>query len=131
MTLLSRQAILAAEDLKTEDVPVPEWGGTVRVRTISAKERDAFEDSLSVGEGKARKTNIVNLRAKLVGLCCIDEGGARVFTDADLEALGAKSASVVDRIFSVAQRLNGLTKEDVEALEKNSGAGLSASSPST
>lgn len=35
MTILTKQAILTAQDLKTEDVAVPEWGGEVRVRTLN------------------------------------------------------------------------------------------------
>ena len=31
MAILSKAVILAAVDLKTEDVAVPEWGGEVRV----------------------------------------------------------------------------------------------------
>jgi hypothetical protein len=36
MTLLSKTAILCANDLQTEDVDVPEWGGAVRVRSFIA-----------------------------------------------------------------------------------------------
>ena len=32
LNLLSRDAILQAQDLPHEDVEVPEWGGMVRVR---------------------------------------------------------------------------------------------------
>ncbi len=35
MTLISKTAILAAQDLQTEDVEVPEWGGAVRVRVVA------------------------------------------------------------------------------------------------
>ena len=35
MNLLSKTAILAAQDLQTEDVEVPEWGGAVRVRVAA------------------------------------------------------------------------------------------------
>ena len=46
MTLLSKTAILTANDLQTEDVEVPEWGGAVRVRSFTGRERDAFESSM-------------------------------------------------------------------------------------
>ena len=46
MTLLTKSAILAANDLKTQDVDVPEWGGAVRVRAFSGRERDAFEQAV-------------------------------------------------------------------------------------
>jgi hypothetical protein len=47
MTLLSKSAILCANDLQTEDVDVPEWGGAVRVRSFTGRELDAFEASIS------------------------------------------------------------------------------------
>jgi hypothetical protein len=42
---LTRDAILQAPDLQGEDVAVPEWGGTVRVRGLSGAQRDAYEAS--------------------------------------------------------------------------------------
>ena len=29
--ILNRDAILGAQDIPTEDIPVPEWGGSVRI----------------------------------------------------------------------------------------------------
>lgn len=120
MTLLSKSQILAAADLVTEDVEVPEWGGTVRVRAITAAERDAFETSV-VGDGKGKR-NLVNLRARLAALAVVDEAGQRLFTDSEVEVLGGKSGAALDRVYSVAQRLSGLTEQEVQALEGNSGA---------
>ena len=42
MNILSKDAILAADDLPRETVHVPEWGGDVYVRTMSGTDRDAF-----------------------------------------------------------------------------------------
>lgn len=119
-SLLSREAILAVPDLQSEVVNVPEWGGDVKVQGLTGAQRDAFEGSVMLGKGKDRDVNLKNLRAKLVALSIVDEKGARLFTDADVNALGAKSATALNRVFEVAQRLSGLTGEDVEALEKNS-----------
>jgi len=46
MGLLTRDAILEAQDLQHEEVYIPEWGGSVRVRTLTGAERDAFEQSI-------------------------------------------------------------------------------------
>src|SRR5690349_7103464 len=117
MSLLSRDAILQAEDHKTEDVDVPEWGGTVRVRSLSGAERDAYEAHIvQVGADGSKKVNVKNLRGKLVSLTCIDEDGGRLFSDEDAEALGAKSAAALERVFDVARHLSGLTEDDVEEL---------------
>ena len=126
MSLLSKTAILAAQDLQTEDVEVPEWGGTVRVRSFTGRERDAFEASMVRGEGRDRKVDLTNMRARLVGLTVIDETGQRLFTDEEVDLLGAKSGAALDRVFAIAQKLNGLSGADVEELSKNSGGVPSA-----
>ena len=130
MTLLSKTAILAANDLKSEDIEVPEWGGAVRVRSFTGRERDAFEASMVRGDGKDRKVDLTNMRARLVGLTVIDETGQRLFTDEEVDLLGAKSGAALDRVFAVAQKLNGLSGADVEELSKNSSGVPSAVSTS-
>lgn len=118
--LLTKDAILAAEDAVFEDVHVPEWGGTVRVKALSGAERDRFEALITgAGSGKKRRGNWDNVRARLVALTIIDDKGKTIFSPRDVEALGNKSASALDRVFSVAQRLAGITDADVEELEEN------------
>lgn len=119
MALLSRETILQAQDLPMERVPVPEWGGEVIVRGLTAAERDQFEQSIVETRGKNTKVNLRNIRAKLVVLCCVDEQGNRIFCDEDAEVLGRKSAVALNRVFEVAQRLSGLRPEDVEELAGN------------
>lgn len=117
MTLLTKDAILAANDRETVDVEVPEWGGTVRVRALSGAERDAYEVALAgVRPDGSPRINLVNVRARLVALAVVDETGARMFDDADVKALGEKSGVALQRVFEVAQRLSGMTDEDIEEL---------------
>ena len=126
---LNRAEILAQDDLKYEDVEVPEWGGAmVRVRSLNASERDRFEASTVQRNGKKVTTNLENIRARLVLLCLVDEKGERLFDEGDTYPLGGKSAAALDRIFTVAQRLNGLRDEDVDELAKNSNGDQGADS---
>lgn len=114
--LLTKDQILKANDLPTEDVPVPEWGGTVRLRTLMGTERDEFEAGSLKGKGKNREVNLANLRARLVGLCITDAAGNRLFDDSDIRALGRKSSKALARVFEACQKLNGLGDDDVEEL---------------
>ena len=129
---LSKAEILAQNDLKTEDIQIPEWGGAwVRVRTLNASERDWFEASTIERRGKNVTQNLRNIRARLCLLCLIDPAtNDRLFAEEDEFPLGGKSAAAIDRIFQVAQRLNGLRDEDVDELAKNSNAGQPDDSPS-
>ena len=130
--LLSKDDILKADDIETREVPVPEWGGTVRVRALSGKDRDAYEASCMQERSKGQMVrNLANVRAKLVVRSIIDADGNRIFADTDANALGAKSAAALDRVFAVAAELSRLSEEDVDELAGNSGAVQSGGSTST
>jgi len=116
MKYLNRDDILAVQDIKIEEVEVPEWGGSVYVKGMTGTERDQFESSIVQQRGKSHNVNMVNIRAKLSSQAICDRAGKRLFSDADVKALGAKSATALQRVFDVAQRLSGITSEDVEEL---------------
>ena len=116
MPVLNREDILAAEDILTESVDVPEWGGKVFVKGITGKERGKFEANVILNPGKNQKLNMVDMRAMLGSLTMVDESGKKLFTRADVKALNEKSAAPLDRVFEVAQRLSGLSDDAVEEL---------------
>ncbi len=84
------------------------------MRGLTGTERDAWEASI-IGDGK--KQNLANLRANLVGRCLVNEDGERLFTEAELAALGRKGAAALDRLFTRAQELSGLRQADLEKIE--------------
>ncbi len=118
MGLLNKDQILNADDLATQDVYVPQWGGGVRIRTMTASERDRFEQQIFSGQNKDDRRE--NVRATMLSLCIVGEDGSRLFGEKDIKALGGKSAAAVDKIFSEIQRLNRISDEDVEDAVKNS-----------
>lgn len=127
MGYLSREAILAAPDLTFEDVAVPEWGGTVRLRGLTGAERDQYEAEFLRIDTSGRKVKydmeLGNARARLVALSVVDGQGQRLFDERDVEALGRKSGAALDRVYAAAKRLSGLSEEDMEELQKNSRRG--------
>ena len=128
---LTKDQIFEANDLQSESVEVPEWAGSVLVRTMTGADRDAFEASMitTLPDG-TRKPNMANMRAKLVALTVVDDAGNRVFDVSDVDRLALKSATALERVFNAAQRINGLGVQAEEMAAKNSAAGLSASSTS-
>ena len=112
--MLNRDAILKADDRRTAVVEVPEWGGSVTIAEMSGKDRDAFEAAFM-----DESNRFVNLRARMCAISVVDEAGARLFTDADIEALGKKSGKALDRVFSAIQRLNALSDADIEEIQGN------------
>lgn len=116
---LGREDILATDDRQYNDIEVPEWGGTVRVRGMSGTQRDEYEASIIEQRGSDRKVNLRNARAKLVARCIVDGDGRTIFTSDDVSALGRKSAVALERVFDEARRLSGMTEGDVERLAEN------------
>lgn len=117
--LLCRESILASKDIKTQEVEVPEWNGNVLVKSLSGSERDAYEASIIDIKGKDVQMNRKNVRAKLLVQCIVDKDLNPIFSAADVEILGKKSAAALDRVFTVAQKLSGISNNDLEELEKN------------
>lgn len=124
--LLSRDDILKADDLETEDVAVPEWApkGTadpsackLRLRMLTGQERDRFERMMQEAQSNnSKRKNAENFRARMVALCAIDDHGNKLFNVNDIAALGTKSSKALSRVFDACQEMNGFSESDVEDL---------------
>lgn len=121
MALLGRTEILEAEDREYDVIPCPEWGGDVRISSISGRQRDEYEQSMVEQKGSDRKLNMRNARAKLIILCAVDEQGQKLFTAEDIRRLGAKNAKPLDRLFDACQVLAGLSEDDIKDMTENFG----------
>jgi hypothetical protein len=114
MALLSRDSILKAQDVATKDVQVPEWGGAIRVRSMTVAERNEFARR-SAAEG----ANAVGVSAWLVSVLAVDESGARLFTPEDVQALEARNFKAVDTVVNAILEVNAMGVAAVEAAAKN------------
>lgn len=118
MEKLTKQQILSADDMKTEEVEVPEWGGTIIVKAMTGRERDLFDSQIFKADQAGEEPNI---RAVLASTSVVDEKGMRLFTTpAEVEILGKKSSVALERVCDAARRLSGIGKEEVDTLGKKS-----------
>ena len=152
-TVLSRDEILNAKDTKIEFVETPEWAPAghknpsefgVFVKGLSGAARDSFEmamleqrrvTSATTGRKKdIQVINLKNLRAKLVVRCAVDRPDPdlahEIFEMSDVDLLGEKSASALNRIYMKARELSGLSDEDVDELTAELGEDQSGASGS-
>lgn len=145
LQLLSREQILGAADVQSRDIECPEWGGTVRIGGLTAKARAFFmkrsaERRLAAeAKAKAEKRDMTDMEKAqsefeiemlLVAFSAIDDKGNLLFTDADIAALGRKSAAPMTRCAAAAMELAGLTTQAAEAEVKNSAPASSSDSSS-
>jgi len=130
MALLTKEQILRVKDIETRTVHVPEWGGDVLVRSLSATERDYFESKLVDQSGGKVRANLQNIKARLASMAIVDEDGNRVFTEQEIAILGTKSAAALNRISEAITDMSGISKKDMDELAGNSEAMTSEGSPS-
>lgn len=114
--MLSSEDILGFDDSNIEPISIPEWGGDAFIRTMTGTERDSWE---MYAAKQMDKVNNVNIRAKLACLSLCDEKGKRLFGDGQVEALAKKSAKPLNRVYEASLKINKLSDDDIEQLEKN------------
>jgi hypothetical protein len=130
MGLMTKEMLLTKQPLTIEKVDLGN-GDFVYVREMNGYERDHFEASLFIKEkdakGKERLVRTMeNLRSKMVISTMCDENGNLILSHSDMDTFSTTvRASILDKIASKAQELNGITEEDAEKMVKNSNAAQS------
>lgn len=115
-----RAAILAASDTQTETVEVPEWGVTVGIKPMSAKSRAAVMELAQQGEG-IDANKVLGMWARTLQGCIVDpDTGDTIFEQDDMEALMDKSATVIERLWTLCFEQSGMTEDKVNEAGKDS-----------
>lgn len=119
--LLTIEQLLQPRAWPVEELEIPELGGKVRIRALSASEMDAFNASITETRGKNVVVNRLNFRAKLIAKSLVNGDGKTPLCteEAHVIALGSLPTAVADRILEVVNRLNAMTEEDHEEAVKN------------
>ncbi|WP_228181993.1 hypothetical protein [Streptomyces anulatus] len=128
MALLTPDQIGEADDRRWEDVPVPEWGGTVRIASMSGTDRNAYQQQMLVlgDNGRPKGVDLTDQYARLLSKCLVDADFRRLYvTEKQVKGLGAKNGAVLERLAVIAKRVSGLGEDSAEAA-----AGKSATTPS-
>jgi len=126
--LLNREMLLQRDELQIEKVELTK--GYVYVREMTGKEKDTWEKSLMKQKPSGNKNrpidyevDIEGFRAKLAVVTVCDADGILLFKPQDVQTLNSMmSAGNLDKIITVAQRLNRISEEDKEEILKNSEA---------
>lgn len=107
--MLTRDKLLAKVTLLSEVVHLPEMGGDVLVRGMTAAELLSFQAAVSTGKknGTTVAVDEKSFPSKLLVRCIVDEKGKRILNDDDWQVLEAWPAAAFQRAASVALRVNG------------------------
>lgn len=114
--ILDRAAILSKTDLPVQVIPVPEWGGEVRIRALTGTQRDALGRSMADSKGKDGAPSYFTT---LAALAIVGEDNKTQFTVDDLSVLGELSGLALERVGAAAHEMNHMGAKAVEDAEGN------------
>lgn len=117
MKTLSKAAIQAAQDIKREPFPIPEWGedSGVFLTELSGNTRAGLLAAHDANKDKDPAARNMALEDALIVACVTDEKGKAIFEAADADMLRTKNSKVRERIAAAAMKLNGMGKVEEAA----------------
>lgn len=105
--LLSAEEIRAASDVAEAIVDVPEWGGSVRLHSITMDEAQRLTARLpKTGDDEADRM----AQAKVLLVACCDS-----FSESDVAWIGEKNPVILGRLMRRIAPLVGMTDDEVMA----------------
>lgn len=113
--LLTASDILEADDIRSEYVEVPEWGGTVKIQGLTGEQRNRVGALMRAESKKTSEEEALSyFQMRIAAASMVDEDGKRVFSQNDVAKLAKKSAAAIQRVYDVAAKLSGIGDEEVE-----------------
>jgi hypothetical protein len=123
VAVLSFEDIAAVDDIKTEVVDVPAWGGGVKVRALTRGQQHDIR-------AKATDRRTGNLDEQKSELLLLQAGISEPSMTLDqVKALNNKSAAAVSIILLAIMQLNGMDAEGQEAAAERFPAGHTDTGP--
>ncbi len=108
--MLSREDILMANDVVEVIVEVPEWNGSVKIRTMTKAKQLQLRENASVnGKVDGARLEVLMFVAGVI---------EPQFTAADYDALKDKNAKAMDRVLEKIMSSSGLSEDALKATEK-------------
>ena len=107
MALLTKDQIAGADDRKSSELEVPEWGGSIKIRSMSGAQAETYIKS-------AQEISGLDAVMLLVSFSVVDEKNELMFpSPEDLKVLGEKNMLVMKRVADECIIVNGLNQEVV------------------
>ncbi len=114
--ITSANSILGKDDFHYEEIEVPEWGGSLRLKSLSGSERSAIIKAV-----QKQKDTADGVFELCIIYSAVDADGRRIFenNEATVKVLQSKDAGVTQRIGRKVLEISGLSRESLGIAEKN------------
>lgn len=136
MDVLSKDALWQiVADVPTEMVEISDaYGrkvGHIKMRGLTGAELTEYQNGLTVRTKDGRtRTNMRRAMAKLVLLSAINDDGSPYFEESDLLKIDSMPAATLMPLFEAAQKLCGLSDDDVKEMKEDFSPTMSGHSTS-
>ena len=115
-------ALLKLCERRYIDLDLEDAGVTVRIQSLSEKEKSSYETRLIAKSGRGiLRDRLQDATRRLIALCLVDENNDRIFLDSDVNQIGEMDSFISSRIYDAAQEHCGFNKGDIEDTVGNSG----------
>jgi len=119
-----RAMIAEVDDSDVQVEEVPEWGCTVGIQTLTARERLHLESYVLTSKDENDETGRFNIafRLRLLAWSLVDPDTHELIfdnTDDALEVLNAKRGDVIERLAAISIEKNSISTEAIEEEEGN------------
>lgn len=117
--IANRSALLKLCDRRYIDLEL-DAGVTVRIQSLSEKEKSAYETRLIAKSGRGViRDRLQDATRRLIAICLVDEKNERIFNNSDIDKIGELDSYVSSRIYDAAQEHCGFNKGDIESTVGN------------
>ena len=121
MTIANRNALLKLCERRYIDLELTDAGITVRIQSLSEKEKSTYETRLIAKSGRGiLRERLQDATRRLIALCLVDENNDRIFLDSDVDKIGELDSFVSSKIYDACQEHCGFNKGDIQDAVKNS-----------
>lgn len=121
MTIANRNALLKLCERRYIDLELADAGITVRIQSLSEKEKSTYETRLIAKSGRGiLRERLQDATRRLIALCLVDDKNERIFLDSDVDKIGELDSFVSSKIYDACQEHCGFNKGDIQDAVKNS-----------
>jgi len=97
---------IKSQKLKTTEVDVEQWGGSLLVKKLSVAERDELAEYYS------DQSTAQNAALQTIVRAVVNEDGSRMFSDDDLNLLASQDAEAITALYTGILEFNGIVKKE-------------------
>lgn len=117
--LATRDQLFAPAARRYATVQLPTSGLTVRIQSLTERERTAFQAAFITRTGDTNRERLLDAGRRLIVLCVVDAAGNRLLNDGDIQKLADWDAADTQFLYAECGKHTGISGNPDEAERKN------------